>query len=396
MSARDIWPEVRIGDALRLINGYAFKPSDWSKDGGLPIVRIQNLNRADAPFNYYKGVLPLKVRLSGGELLFAWSGTPGTSFGAYIWSGGDAWLNQHIFKVEFDPKQFDLRFLRYAINRNLQEYIAAAHGGAGLAHITKDKFEASSLPLPPLDEQCRIVAEIEERLCRLEAGVAALKRVQANLKRYRAAVLADAVGGGFPSIPLGELSRDAGYGTSIKCAHAPNGIGVLRIPNISSGRIDVGDLKRAPADYAYKSDDPVEPGDLLIIRTNGSKSLIGRGAVVLEATSEPLLFASYLIRLRLKGTRILWRWVSLALESPQIREWIETKAASSAGQHNISLSLLRSLPLPLPSDSEQIQILSDTDRRLSVVEELETQVGADLARAERLRQAVLQNAFRCN
>lgn len=249
------------------------------------------------------------------------------------------------------------------------------------------------LIVPPLDDQRRIVAEIEEQLSRIEAGVAALKRVHANLKRYRAAVLADAVCGKFRQIALGELARDAGYGTSVKCAYSPDGIGVLRIPNISSGKIDTTDMKRAPVDYAYKPDDPVEPGDLLIIRTNGSKSLIGRGAVVLEATPEPLLFASYLIRLRLNGTRTLWRWVSLALESPVIRAWIETKAASSAGQHNISLTILRSMPLPLPSASEQERILSEVDRRLSVVEELETQVRADLARAERLRQAALAQAF---
>src|SRR5262245_49297157 len=156
------WDKVKVGKALRLINGRAFKPTEW-KPSGLPIVRIQNLNNPEAPFNYYDGDLPDKFLVDDGDLLFAWSGTPGTSFGAHIWRGGKAWLNQHIFKVLFDETEFDKRFLQLAINENLDEYIRAAHGAAGLAHITKGRFEESEIPKPDLDEQREIVAEIEKQ-----------------------------------------------------------------------------------------------------------------------------------------------------------------------------------------------------------------------------------------
>jgi len=148
------WETVTVGNALRLINGRAFKPTEWQTTG-LPIVRIQNLNNPEAPFNYY-GDLPEKFLIKDGDLLFAWSGTPGTSFGAHIWRGGEAWLNQHIFKVLFDETEFDKRFLQLAINQNLDEYIRAAHGAAGLAHITKGRFEESELPKPDIDEQVEI------------------------------------------------------------------------------------------------------------------------------------------------------------------------------------------------------------------------------------------------
>jgi len=178
--AKYSWASIRIGDSLDLINGRAFKPTEWTKTG-TPIVRIQNLNNPDAPFNYFQGELPAKFLLDDGDLLFAWSGTPGTSFGAHIWRGGKAWLNQHIFKVQFDESQFDKRFLQLAINQNLAEYIRAAHGGAGLAHITKGRFEESELPRPEIPDQRRIVAEIEKQFTRLEAGVAALRRVPKSL-----------------------------------------------------------------------------------------------------------------------------------------------------------------------------------------------------------------------
>ncbi len=76
-----------------------------------------------------------------GDLLFAWSGTPGTSFGAHVWYGESAALNQHIFKIEFDDKEVDRRFLRYAINQKLEELIGSAQGGVGLRHVTKGTFE---------------------------------------------------------------------------------------------------------------------------------------------------------------------------------------------------------------------------------------------------------------
>jgi len=202
------WSRTRVGDVLSLVNGFAFKPSHWNTEG-LPIIRIQNLNNKDAPYNYCTEQLPEKFRVKYGDLLFAWSGTPGTSFGAHIWKGGPAWLNQHIFRVDFSEELFDRRFLQLAINANLVQYIAAAHGGAGLAHITAGKFKDSILLLPPFKEQLGIVAEIDKQFTRLDAAVAALKRVQANLKRYRAAVLKAACEGRL--VPTeAELARKEG------------------------------------------------------------------------------------------------------------------------------------------------------------------------------------------
>lgn len=188
------WTTARVGDLVELVNGYAFKPAHW-KETGLPIVRIQNLNDPDAPFNRCPDKLPEKIVINDGDLLFAWSGTPGTSFGAHIWNRGKAYLNQHIFKVTFDESRTDKRFLQLAINQNLTEYIRAAHGGAGLAHITKGKFEGSTLLLPPLGEQRRIVEKIDELFSDLDKGAALLKRVRLNFDRYRASVLKAAVEG---------------------------------------------------------------------------------------------------------------------------------------------------------------------------------------------------------
>ena len=77
------WVWARVGDICNPINGRAFKPSEW-EDSGIPIIRIQNLKDSKALFNYFQGKVPEKFHVDKGDLLFAWSGTPGTSFGAHI------------------------------------------------------------------------------------------------------------------------------------------------------------------------------------------------------------------------------------------------------------------------------------------------------------------------
>lgn len=86
------WAKTTIGSIAELVNGRAFKPSDWTSTG-LAIIRIQNLNRPDTAFNYFTGPIGEKHLVRDGDLLFAWSGTPGTSFGAHIWRGPTAVLN---------------------------------------------------------------------------------------------------------------------------------------------------------------------------------------------------------------------------------------------------------------------------------------------------------------
>ncbi|HEY9605547.1 MAG TPA: restriction endonuclease subunit S [Allocoleopsis sp.] len=113
------WASVPIGKLCKLVNGRAFKPSDWV-DAGLPIVRIQNLNDLSKPFNYYNGKVDPKFLIHTGDILLSWSGTPGTSFGCFIWNRGTAILNQHIFKVYVDREAIDEKFFVYAVNSKLR------------------------------------------------------------------------------------------------------------------------------------------------------------------------------------------------------------------------------------------------------------------------------------
>jgi len=176
------WEVKKLGEVADYLNGRAFKPTEWEQ-AGKPIIRIQNLNKPEANYNYTDEEFEERYKVRKGDLLFAWS----ASLGAYLWQGNDAWLNQHIFKVV--PKSFtDKLYLFYLLEKITLELYAKAHG-SGMVHVTKGKFEATEIPLPPFSEQQEIVAKIEELLSELDKGKEQLETARQQLKIYRQAVL---------------------------------------------------------------------------------------------------------------------------------------------------------------------------------------------------------------
>ena len=155
------WQWERLGNLVEMYNGRAFKSTEWRTEG-LPIVRIQNLNDNKADFNYFQGELSDSNRIANGSFLISWSGTPGTSFGAFIWERGPAALNQHINKCEFHSDEVNLDFMRLAVNGQMNHFISKAQGGVGLKHVTKGTLNNAILGIPPLAEQHRIVAKVDE------------------------------------------------------------------------------------------------------------------------------------------------------------------------------------------------------------------------------------------
>lgn len=154
---------VNLGSICKLVNGDAYRESDWTSEG-TPIVRIQNLNNEAKPFNYWAGALEDRVVVRDGDVLLAWSGTPGTSFGAHLWRRGEGVLNQHIFRVDLDRTRVDPQWAVYAINDQLHHLIGKAHGGVGLRHVGKGTVESLQMPLPALSEQKRIAAILNEQI----------------------------------------------------------------------------------------------------------------------------------------------------------------------------------------------------------------------------------------
>ena len=149
--------QVELGNVAEFINGAAFKPEDWGEDGQR-IIRIQNLNDPTKPFNRTNRLVPEKYHVHTGTLLVSWS----ASLGVFEWNEPDtALLNQHIFKVVPDTRKVRQDYLRLMLSKALIDMEKHAHGSTML-HVNRGEFLGTKIPLPPLEEQKRIAAILDQ------------------------------------------------------------------------------------------------------------------------------------------------------------------------------------------------------------------------------------------
>lgn len=299
-----------------------------------------------------------------------------------------------VFRLPTHTPEIERRFVMwYLRSPRFRSWIKLNVEGATGSH-TRAKSPSvlrQTVPIAPPDQQPRIVEVIEEQFSRLDAGVESLQRAKRNLVGLRSSLLDAEIGRGWPVARLEALVSDLRYGTSIKCTYEGSGIPVLRIPNVRNGRIDIGDLKRAQSRELDLANATVRAGDLLFIRTNGSRELIGTVGLV-ESASAGLAFASYLIRAR-PNSSVVPSFLQIALSSPQLRAEIMRRAATSAGQYNISAKSLGTLGVPLPPPDEQTRIVAEVDRQFSIIDAMSKTIDAGLQRASTLRQSILSQAF---
>ena len=152
--SRPRWKERTIGEICDFTNGSGFKPSDWGKEG-LPIIRIQNLNGSRG-FHYFAGMTDKRRIVEPGDLLFAWAGTRGVSFGPTLWKGERGVLNQHIYSI--NPHEgIDKQWLYHTLQLITSRIEAKAHGfKSTLVHVHKSEITKQVVSVPPLNEQLKI------------------------------------------------------------------------------------------------------------------------------------------------------------------------------------------------------------------------------------------------
>ncbi|NTV10974.1 MAG: restriction endonuclease subunit S [Zoogloea sp.] len=160
------WEWVRLADIVTIWNGRAYSKAELL-ESGTPVLRVGNLFTSN---HWYYSNLDLEPEkyCKQGDLLYAWS----ASFGPFIWSGPKAIYHYHIWKLEpFRKTNFNQDYLYTFLSKKTREIKAAGHG-VSMLHMTKEKMEKIVVPYPPLAEQSRVVARVEElmSLCdKLEA-----------------------------------------------------------------------------------------------------------------------------------------------------------------------------------------------------------------------------------
>src|SRR4030067_3249288 len=353
------WALPRVSDLIELNYGKGLKESD-RKVGAVPVYGSNGI------------VGKHNVALTKGPSIII--GRKGT-VGAVHFSPMPCWPIDTTYYID-NFGGLNAQFLMHAF-RNLD--LADLDTSTAIPGLNRKNIYEQKVPLPPLNEKKRMVAKVEELLTRVNATKERLAKVAMILKRFRQAVLAAVCSGRLTEdwreinrsltnyaeeeLPLGwrtalvsEVIETLKYGTSQKCSYEKHGVPVLRIPNIEQGVITHSDLKYAELREKESQQLCLRSGDILMIRSNGSVSLVGRSALVRE-TDKDFAYAGYLIRLRPNVEKILPAFLNLVLGSQDVRIQIEVPVRSTSGVHNINGEEVRALRFLLPPVGEQYEIV---------------------------------------
>ena len=428
------WGKAKLGQILPLKYGKGLVNKDRIQTGEIPVFGSAGV------VGYHN-----KALIQSPTLIVGRKGT----VGSVHYSLGSCWPIDTTYYVEPTPST-NLPFFSYLLKAT---DLAGMDRSTAIPGLSRSDYDDIEVAVPPLAEQRRIVAEIETQFTRLDASVAALRRAQANLKRYRASVLKDACEGrlvpteaelarfegreyepadvllgsivaerrarwesqekrrgkyrepsapdisALPQLPEGwvwasleQLAKiQGGLQKQPKRAPADNPYSFLRVANVLRGYLDLEEVHQIELFPGELDKLRLVPGDLLIVEGNGSPSQIGRMAIW-KGEIEDCVHQNHIIRARLVGGQSS-QYVETYWNSPTGASEVSNVASSTSGLYTLSVSKVSVLPIPLPPLAEQRRIVAEVERRRSVVQQVEATVEASLASAGRLRQSILKQAF---
>lgn len=289
------------------------------------------------------------------------------------------------------------KYITYSL-LELSSSILSEGKGVAQKNINQTILKNTLIPLPPLPEQTRIVAKLDRLFGQLEQIKESLDKIPQLLKDFRQQVLTKAVTGKLTKCKvekkqLGNLLIDVKYGTSKKSDYEIEGTPIFRIPNIANGEIYDSDLKYSILDDNEFEKLKLKIGDVLIIRSNGSISIVGKSAIVKEKHVN-YSYAGYLIRLRCSQL-LNPEFLNYSLQSNFLRKQIVEKARSTSGVNNINSTEIKELEILLPSKiEEQQEIVIRIETLLAKADAIEQQYQTLKQNIDTLPQAILHKAFK--
>ena len=195
------WKLATLKQIGTYINGYAFKPEDWT-DSGKPIIRIQDLTGSMGSPNFYNGELDSKYLVSKGDILVSWAAT----LDAFIWEKEEGWLNQHIFKA-LPSCDVNYKFFYWLIKLAMENMNNDNKHGIVMQHVTTKVFGNFAVSIPSVNEQQKIADYLDKVCGEVDEIVSLQETMIEELKAYKQSVITEAVTRGLnPNVPM----RDSG------------------------------------------------------------------------------------------------------------------------------------------------------------------------------------------
>ena len=391
------WKEVKLSDLAEIQSGGTPSRSNTAYwNGDIPWVKISDIKgkyvTETEEFITEEGLMNSSAKMfERGTILFSIFATIGKVAILDI----DATTNQALVGLK-NNELVDKSFLVYALIE-LSERISNLGKGVAQKNINISILKDVRIPLPTLAEQKQIAEKLDKLFDQIETIKKASNRIPELLKNFRQQVLTYAVTGKLiESTPeprmLGELIDELKYGTSKKADYDIEGFPVLRIPNLNNGEIDSSDLKYLPLDDKEYNQLALQEGDILVIRSNGSLSIVGQCAIV-RKECENWVYAGYLIRIRCTH-ELLPEYLNYIFQSYQVRKQIVEKSHSMSGVNNFSADKIKQLEIAWYPVEVQKQIVDKLNSIFGKLNEIEKQYNTLCEKLEKLPQTLLCKAFK--
>ena len=374
----------KLGDIATYINGYAFKPADRGLKG-LPIIRIQDLTGNSYDLGFYDGIYPKKIEINNGDILISWSG----SLGIFLWNGGKALLNQHIFKVVFDKKEIDKHYFLFAGKEKLNEMSLKTHG-ATMKHIIKSDFENITISLPDLNEQKRI----SNMLLKIENLIKMRKNQIQHYDTLTKSLFVEMFGDTVIN-PLGweehKLEEYIDFLTSGSRGWAKYFVNeenelFLTIKNVKNNKIVLDDIQYIKAPKNKEAErTKVKCGDLLISITAD----LGRtGVIDKDISSRGAYINQHLSLVRLDQNRINPQYISYYLETDAGKRQFCSKNQNGV-KAGLNFDAIKSLNIIVPP----IELQDDFVKNIYFIDKHKSVIQKSLDETQLLFDSLMQKYF---
>ena len=431
------WAVCKLGDVIFVKNGYAFKSKTYSSDG-ISLVRISDIQEGKISLKNSVKIPIHEVKkdflIFDGDLLIAMSGATTGKMGVYL--GIEPCLqNQRVgnFKIRSD-RGLDSKFRNFLVFSLRKDIELAAYGGAQ-PNISASILEDLEVPLPPFNEQCRIVAKLERLLAKVNSCGDRLDKIPTILKRFRQSVLAAACSGrltadwreehpdiepaeefasqpesaehknylnifeesclyDLPSswryIPLSKLGKLTGGGTPSK---AKLDYWQGTIPWVSAKDMK---LDRISDSIDHISDDAINNSSAKKIPA-GSILFVVRGMILAHtfpvAITDVILTINQDLKALIPTDKEGSEYLFIAIKSIASNILFATKEATH-GTRRIETQVLQNWAIPLPPLAEQKEIVRRVEIMFQKCDQIEARYRKAKAYTDKLTQAILAKAFR--
>ena len=405
----NIWVLKRFQEISKPTNGIVdgpfgsdLKVSDYIDDTeqGIPVLTTKNLTGDYSPksVRYISQDKFEQLKRSAvfpGDILVAKIGSIGKCC-IYPLGSKTAMIPANLLKITL-LESMNSKFVYYYISSfGFQRILKSISTATAQPAFNVTKFRNLTIPTPPLPEQERIVARIEELFSDLDKGVEALQTIKGQLKVYRQAVIDSYLikSASDTNIvvktTLGDLCESVRNGYSKR----PDDSGlhhILRISSVRPYKVNLSDYRLLEAKPSESN--CIKNGDLLFTRYNGSLEYVGVCGLV-KGVSGLIAYPDKLIRCRIRDPKqFIPEYLQYALNSSLSRKFIRSKIKTTAGQKGISSGDIQNVPLEVPIAYIQLAAITEIESRLSVCDKIEQTVEESLAKAESLRQSILKKAF---